>query len=441
MKDKSRSKTIKNQSPQLMWRWEPFGKVFDFLTSYSFSREQLTSTPTKDKIQVIHYGDIHATYESEILDLSIDTRVPYVMDGLLSKNELKGSNSPLLKDGDLIIADASEDHDGLAESVELLNVGNRKIIGGLHTIVARDTRNMTAIGFRTYVLSHTKVRREIFRIGQGTSVFGISKSSLAKINIPLPPLAVQTEIAQALAKWDLAITKLQNLIILKQHQKDWLTHQLLFGKRRSSHFVLNKQSQKTRLGVLPKDWKLVQLDKVLKKVRKSFIPEPSKTYQEIGIRSHGKGIFYKEQTNGKKIGNKTVFWIQPDCFILNIVFAWEHAVAKTTKKEHGMIASHRFPMFEPAKDKLDLDYLLYFFKTGRGKHLLGLASPGGAGRNKTLGQDDFLKLQIPLPSIEEQQHIASCISYAEKEIEILMQMEDQLRKQKKGLIQRLLKQV
>ena len=95
---------------------------------------------------------------------------------------------------------------------------------------------------------------------------------------------------------------------------------------------------------------------------------------------------------------------------MNIVFAWEQAVAKTTEKETGMIASHRFPMYSPVETQSDLDYLLQFFLTRKGKSLLELASPGGAGRNKTLGQKEFENLKFLVPNDAEQTKIASFIT-------------------------------
>jgi restriction endonuclease S subunit len=95
-------------------------------------------------------------------------------------------------------------------------------------------------------------------------------------------------------------------------------------------------------------------------------------------------------------------------------------------------------MYKPKRGVIDLDYLLYYFKSPRGKHLLGLVSPGGAGRNKTLGQSDFLKLQIPVPSIEEQTAIAQVLQTADKEIQLLKAKTDKLREQKKGMMQVLL---
>lgn len=58
---------------------------------------------------------------------------------------------------------------------------------------------------------------------------------------------------------------------------------------------------------------------------------------------------------------------------MNIVFAWEHAVAKTSKDEQGFIASHRFPMYLPKDDRVDLRFLTLFFLSRRGKYLLELA--------------------------------------------------------------------
>ncbi|WP_019488072.1 hypothetical protein [Kamptonema formosum] len=65
-------------------------------------------------------------------------------------------------------------------------------------------------------------------------------------------------------------------------------------------------------------------------------------YKQIGIRSHGKGIFHKEAVTGRELGNKRVYWVHPNAFVVNIVFAWEQAVALTSSDENGFIASHRF---------------------------------------------------------------------------------------------------
>ena len=199
-----------------------------------------------------------------------------------------------------------------------------------------------------------------------------------------------------------------------------------------------KGYKKTKLGIIPYDWEVARINSVLQRVRRKVDVVKTEKYQQIGIRSHAKGIFHKELVTGEELGNKSVFWIEEKCFIVNIVFAWEHAIAKTTKNERGMIASHRFPMYQPKDNKVDIDYILYFFKSKRGKYLLGLASPGGAGRNKTLGQGEFSELKIPIPPIEEQKKIVEILTTIDKSILKQQELIQVKEKQFKGLMQKLL---
>src|SRR5437016_3939500 len=103
------------------------------------------------------------------------------------------------------------------------------------------------------------------------------------------------------------------------------------------------------------EWIEAPLGKLVRRVYKPVSVDPKTVYQEIGIRSHGKGLFDKEPVTGAALGNKRVFWIEPDCFIVNIVFAWEQAVGRTTQTDIGKIASHRFPMYSPRDGRSDVD--------------------------------------------------------------------------------------
>ncbi len=189
---------------------------------------------------------------------------------------------------------------------------------------------------------------------------------------------------------------------------------------------------------IDESWKKQTIANLLKKALNPVTVDLDKLYQQIGIRSHGKGIFHKEFVSGKELGNKRVFWIEENAFILNIVFAWEQAVANTSSSEKGMIASHRFPMYVAKTNKSDVNYIKYFFLTGKGKHLLGLASPGGAGRNKTLGQKEFDKLELLLPEkVEEQTRIAECLSSLDALINAQTQKIETLKTHKQGLMQQL----
>lgn len=196
--------------------------------------------------------------------------------------------------------------------------------------------------------------------------------------------------------------------------------------------------KKTKAGILLADWDVYMLGDCLSRVERPVEVKPNELYTQIGIRSHGKGLFYKEPVTGAALGNKAVFWIEPDCFIVNIVFAWEQAIGKTTQSEVGMIGSHRFPMYRPVNDRVDIDYLISYFLTKRGTDILQAASPGGAGRNKTLGQDRFLKSKIVLPPIAEQRKIAASLTTQDKVIELKEKRLAEKQRQKKYLMQQLL---
>ncbi|CAK2606540.1 type I restriction enzyme, S subunit [Vibrio crassostreae] len=188
------------------------------------------------------------------------------------------------------------------------------------------------------------------------------------------------------------------------------------------------------------DYQAVRVEDILTRYLAPVDVKNNEEYRQIGIRSHGKGIFHKEATTKKDIGNKRVFWVKPDLFILNIVFAWERAVAKTTVREEGLIASHRFPMYEVDKEKASLDYVLNYFLTQKGQRLLELASPGGAGRNKTLGQKEFERLVLKIPSFNEQVLVESVILSINDLLGKLKTKHDLLFDYKKGCSQKLFSQ-
>ena len=196
--------------------------------------------------------------------------------------------------------------------------------------------------------------------------------------------------------------------------------------------------KKTKSGIVPEDWTEYTIGECLERVERPVDVQADEMYTQIGIRSHGKGLFYKEPVTGESLGNKAVYWVEPDCFVLNIVFAWEQAISKTTQNEVGMIGSHRFPMYRPIDGRVDVDYLITYMLTKRGKDILEAASPGGAGRNRTLGQDRFMKSKIILPSVEEQRRIAETLTAQNKAIELKEKLLAEKQRQKKYLMQQLL---
>jgi len=260
----------------------------------------------------------------------------------------------------------------------------------------------------------------------GGTIKHIYITKVDKMFIPVPSMREQEQLV-------CFFDNLDNLITLHQHKYN----EMLILKRYLLQKMFPKRGRKVpeiRFDGFKEEWKQYKCKDIFDKVGVPVKLKKDGLYREIGIRSHGKGIFHKDEVTGAEIGNKRVFWIEQNCFILNIVFAWERAVAKTTKNEIGMIASHRFPMYKPKTGIVDLDYITKFFITDQGKDILEMASPGGAGRNKTLGQKEFAESNILIPSYEEQIKIGETIKALDELINLNLFKYEKLKEIKKYML-------
>jgi type I restriction enzyme, S subunit len=210
------------------WKTIKLGDVFEFLKTYSISREGLTKENLDELIYCIHYGDIHAFYETDYLDFSNQKNIPQIINASQSLNE-----KDYLKDGDVIMADASEDYQGVGEAVEVLNLKNKIAVGGLHTIVLRGNPKIIANGFRGYFFASEVVRNALRKVATGTSVYSVTKSQIHNLSFIIPnSLKEQTAIAQVLHSADIEIKLLKTRTDKLREKKKGLMQQLLTGKKR-----------------------------------------------------------------------------------------------------------------------------------------------------------------------------------------------------------------
>lgn len=155
-----------------------------------------------------------------------------------------------------------------------------------------------------------------------------------------------------------------------------------------------------------KAYPTVRVGDVLRLERRPVVIEIDREYEEIGVRSFGRGIFHKDPVEGGALNQKRVFRIEPGDLVISNVFAWEGAIAVASEAESGRIGSHRFMTFVPIAESIDTAWASWFFRSDPGIELIRRASPGSAGRNRTLAIKRFEALEIPLPPIEEQRRVA-----------------------------------
>lgn len=192
-------------------------------------------------VKNIHYGDIHTKFPS-IVSVSDNKDIPFI------NNEIdlsKYSEDQYLQNGDLIIADASEDYEDIGKAIEVKNIDDEKVLAGLHTILARDNNNITVNGFKAYLFSTNSLKTKIKIIANGISVLGISKNSLSKLTVNVPSKNEQNVVVDFISLIDNKIELLE-----QKHQ-----YYLDFKK-----FLMQQIfAQKLRFADIDSGWKEISL--------------------------------------------------------------------------------------------------------------------------------------------------------------------------------------
>ena len=166
------------------------------------------------------------------------------------------------------------------------------------------------------------------------------------------------------------------------------------------------------------------------------VETPHDGYERIGIRSHAKGVFHSYVEPGKELDAAKMHRVAADKFILNITFAWEHAVAITEEEDAGTLVSHRFPQFSFHKE-LKSHFFKFLMLDRKFREYLELCSPGGAGRNRVLNINNMLKYKINVPSVEEQTKIGEYFDNLDNLITLHQRKLEELKEYKQGLLQQM----
>lgn len=209
------------------------------------------------------------------------------------------------------------------------------------------------------------------------------------LTIPLPIVSEQKQIV---AKIESVKTKLERINQLRTEQTKDIKN-LLFSKYTE----------------LIEDAEWLPMKEVAPIIRREVKLNEEALYPELGIRCFGKGTFHKPALTGLEVATKKIFQIKEGDLVFSNVFAWEGGIAVATAEDNDRYGSHRFISCVADKEKALEEFLCFHFLSPKGLEDINACSPGGVGRNKTLGLDKLMRIKIPVPDITLQEEFVELL--------------------------------
>ncbi|MGU8936842.1 restriction endonuclease subunit S [Clostridium perfringens] len=294
-----------------------------------------------------------------------------------------------------------------------------------------------------YLIS-VKSQKQITSISSGSAQPQLTKSELKKLKVIVPSEYEQKKIAEILSTVDKQIENTEKLIQKNQELKKGLMQQLL------TKGIGHTEFKKTELGNIPKEWEIVKFDSVIELL--------------TDYEANGSFSSIKENVNIYNEKNYAYFVRATDLekkdYINSVKYVDEKSyefLSKTELKGGELLISKRgqigkvylmpnlnikctlapnLYLIKLLNDKVDNSYMYHYFTSSRGQKLLVRNSA-----STTLGaiyKEDLKKINILLPTIDEQRRISRILSNVEGKILNNQNKKEKLEELKKGLMQRLL---
>ena len=229
------------------WEVNRMSFTFSFGKGLSITKEDLQD----EGIPSITYGDIHSRFGFEIDPTVNEVRC-------VDPKYLKSGRNSLLKFGDFIFADTSED---IAGSGNFTHLNSHALaFAGYHTITARAKRTLD-FRYMAYLFDSEPFRNQIRNSVSGVKVFSVTQAIIKNTKLLLPPLAEQQSIAAFLddrcRQIDDMVADLERQVeILRHYKKALITETVTKGMDKSSPM---KDSGIDWIGEMPSHWEMKRL--------------------------------------------------------------------------------------------------------------------------------------------------------------------------------------
>lgn len=372
-----------------IWEWKPLKYIFN----YSLSSVDRKIKDEELSVHICHYPDV---YKNEKISNKNNLNR-----GTCTELELENFK---LKKGDILITKDSEDPTDIGIPCLIENNLNDAVCG-YHIGILRTNENLEREFYFRYIQS-TDVKDFFFCESNGITRFGLGKSSVENLKIPILSIKEQKIISQYLdqktKKIDSLVEKIEKKINLLKEQKISLINQ--YVTKGLDPNVEMKDSQVDWIGEVPKEWKIMKI-KHLASVKRGSSPRPiddPKYFDEDGefswvrisdVSSSGKYLL-KTTQKLSSLGSSLSTPMEIGDLFLSIA----GSVGKPIITNIKCCIHDGFVWFDEIS--VNKDYLFYIFLCG--SCFKGL---GKMGTQLNLNTETVGQIKIPFPKLELQKYI------------------------------------
>ena len=396
------------------WEKRTLGQTTTKAKSYSLSRDVERDHETG--YRYIHYGDIHTGVADIVTE---HTKLP----------NIEPANYDELRVNDLVVADASEDYQGIAEPAVVVGLPTH-LVAGLHTITLRPS---SASSLYLYYLLHTDSFKHFgYQMGTGLKVFGISWSNLSKFTFMIPSRPEQEMIVKLIESVDnLIAVNQRKLAKLKELKQGYL--QKLFPKNGSKFPQL-------RFAGFADAWEERKLSSISERVTRKNKNNESTLPLTISAQD---GLVDQNDFFNKQVASRDVtgyFLVKNGEFAYNKSYSngypWG-AIKRLDKYDMGVLST-LYIVFRPTK--INSQFLVSYYDTTRWYREVSKNAAEGARNHGLLNiaPTDFFNTLLVVPKIvDEQQKIGSFFKQLDDTIALHQRKLEKLQELKKGYLQKM----
>lgn len=284
--------------------------------------------------------------------------------------------------------------------------------------------------FLLWAMRSGEVKKDLARKAGGSALQEISLTALRKVKVLIPPLPEQQKIAKILSTWDKAISTTERLIDNSTQQKKALMQQLLTGKKR-----LLDESGKRFEG----EWEERAVSS-LGKIYSGGTPSTSNTeYWDGDINWITPTDITKQDSRyiNSSLRKITLEGLENSSAKLvpagSLLICTRATIGAMAITSHEMCTNQGFKNIVP-NSKTNIVFVYYLLTYNKHR----MISKASGSTFLELSKTSFESMRFRMPPLKEQQKIASVLTNADKEIDLLEQQLADLQQEKKALMQVLL---